>query len=109
MELARGSLRPRLQRGAPVKHFAPPAVDLLAQAVAQVRPLLDEALPIGQRARSFWAGVNAARDLGAIDVIEEEFTELALETRLMRDLGYHGRADVAHLIRWALLDRNPFC
>ncbi len=86
-----------------------PAVDLLAQAIARVRPHLDRSTPIGERARIFWAGVVAARDLAAVDVIEEEFTDLAQATGLIADLGPHGKVDAAHLIRWALIDQNPFC
>ena len=57
----------------------------------------------------FWAGVIAARDLAAVDVIEQEFTDLAQGTGLIADLGPSGKMDAAHLIRWALIDQNPFC
>jgi hypothetical protein len=84
------------------------AVDLLTQAIEYVRPLLAQSLPIKERCHDFWAGVVVARDLAAVDVIEREFTDLARQTALTRDLGWHGRATVAHLIRWGLLDLNPF-
>jgi hypothetical protein len=87
----------------------PPAVDLLAQAIDIVRPYLDRNLPIRQRASDFWAACVAARDLGAADVVEQEFLNLAKQTGLIRDLGPAGKDDVAHLIRSAFLDWNPFC
>jgi hypothetical protein len=87
----------------------PPAIDLLAQAIDQVRRRLDRSLPIGKRIRVFWAGVVAARDFGAADVVSEEFQQLARDTGLTADLEHHGEEDVAHVIRWALLDQNPFC
>ena len=89
-------------------HVWPPAVDLLARAIECVRPYLDRSLPIGVRARTFWAAVVASRDLAAVDVIEQEFLQLARDTGLADDLGRTGKEDIAHLVRWGLLDRNPF-
>jgi hypothetical protein len=86
-------------------HVCLPAVDLLAQAVEQIRPHLKRSLPIGQRARNFWAAAVAARDLGAADVVEEELMQLAGDTGLTAELG---KADVTHLIRSAFRDQNPF-
>jgi len=86
----------------------PPTVSLLAQATAYVRPHLDRSLPIGDRLRSFWAAVVAARDLGASDVVESEFLRLALDAGLAADLGHNAHEDLRHVIRWAMLDRNPF-
>jgi hypothetical protein len=87
----------------------PPAIDLLAQAVDQVRQRLDRSQAIGKRIRVFWAGVVAARDFGAADVVADEFEQLARDTGLTASLGYHGEEDIKHLIRWALVDQNPFC
>lgn len=84
------------------------AVDLLASAIEQVRPHLNRTMPIGQRIRDLWAGVIAARDLAATDVIETEFLALARETGLARDLGRHAAEDLQHVIRWASLNQNPF-
>jgi hypothetical protein len=61
----------------------PAAVDLLSRATDHVRPHLDRSNPLGERLRAFWAGVVAARDLGASDVAEEEFFQLAEETGLV--------------------------
>lgn len=92
-----------------MKHFAPPiAVDLLEQTVERARADLDRPLPLKQRARNFWSAVKAARDLGAGDVVEAEFAQLAAETGLSADLGRHGGETIEHLARWALLKRNPF-
>lgn len=85
-----------------------PAVGLLDQAMAYVRPHLDPSIPVCLRVRTLWAAVVAARDLGVSDVIEAEFIQLANDTELRRDLGRHADDDLHHVIRWALLDRNPF-
>jgi hypothetical protein len=85
-----------------------PATDRLARAIEHVRPDLNQALPIGERMRNLWAGVVASRDLAAADVIESEFLPLAHETGLARDLGRHADQDLRHIIRWAMLNQNPF-
>jgi hypothetical protein len=82
-------------------------VDLLSSALARVRPDLDRRLPIGERARAFWAAAVAARNLGSADVVRAELLDLARETGLTADL-VGGLEDVEHLIRWGFLDRNPF-
>ena len=87
-----------------MKHFAP-QTDLLTEATMRVRAALDEAAPLPKRARIFWAGVAASRNLGASDVIAEDYLALAEECGLVAELG---AATVAHLIRWGLLDRYPF-
>ena len=85
----------------------PTGIDLVTQAVDYVRTRLDRSSPIGERLRTLWAAVVAARDLGASDVVEEEFFRLARETGLVDDLGRRADADLRHVIRWAMLDRNP--
>jgi hypothetical protein len=90
-----------------MKHVPPLLViDLLTHAIEITRPYLDQSVPIGKRAQDFWAAVIAARDLSAADVIEREFTKLAQETGLTRELG---EDSVVHVIRFAFLDLNPFC
>jgi hypothetical protein len=81
---------------------------MVTQAVDCVRPLLDRSNPIGDRLRTLWAAVVAARDLGAIDVVEGEFLRLGRDTGLVADLGRRGDDDVQHIIHWAMLDQNPF-
>jgi len=85
-----------------------PAVDLLDQATAYVTPYFDPSIPVGDRLKNLWAAVVAARDLGASDVIEGEFIRLAHDTGLARALGHHAERDLRHVIRWAMLDQNPF-
>jgi hypothetical protein len=82
--------------------------DLVAQAIESVRPLLDHSIPVGDRLRNLWAAVVATRDLAACDIIEDEFMQLARDTQLLRDLGRHADNDIHHVIRWAMLDHNPF-
>jgi hypothetical protein len=90
-------------------HVSPPqAVDLLSQAIEFVKPHLDPSLPVTERLRTLWAAVFAARDLAASDVVEDEFLSLAMECALHRDLGYHAEEDLRHVIRWAMLGRDPF-
>jgi hypothetical protein len=84
------------------------AFDLLTAAVAQVRPRLECADTIGDRLRTLWAAVVAARDLGASDLVEDEFLRLAREAGLAADLGRHADADLRHVIHSAMLDINPF-
>jgi hypothetical protein len=84
------------------------SADLLAQAAYHIRPYLDRSKPVGERLRALWAAAVAARDLGASDVVEKEFFQLAEEAGLVVDLGYHALADLRHVIRWAILDQNPF-
>jgi hypothetical protein len=86
----------------------PPAFDLLAQAIERIRPYLNSTLAVAERIRDFWAGIVAARDRAAADVIEAEFMRLAQETGLARDLGWHANEDLHHVIRWAMLNRDPF-
>ena len=85
-----------------------PAIDLLEQGIEAMRPYLDSALPVTERIRNLWAGVAAARDLAAADVVEAEFIRLAQETGLARDLGRHAAEDLQHVIRWGLRNRDPF-
>jgi hypothetical protein len=82
--------------------------DLLTQAVVQVRPYLDRAIPVGDRVRNLWAGVIAAQGLGAADAVEEEFLRLSYETGLAADLGRHAAEDLRHVVSWAMRRMNPF-
>lgn len=91
-----------------VRYALPPA-DLLGQAIDYIKPTLaDRSIPLGARLRDLWAAVVAARDFAAGDVVQAEFETLAIETGLAAELGGRARDDVAHVIRWALLDQNPF-
>jgi hypothetical protein len=84
-------------------------LDLLSQAIMRVRPHLDRSVPVRDRIRIFWCGVVAARKLGASDVVTEEFTELARSSGLAADMARHGGDEgIAHVIRWGLLNRDPF-
>ena len=84
------------------------ATDLLAKAVRYVRPHLVGATTVSERVQILWAAVIAARDLGASNLIEDDFMRLALDVGLGRDLGRHSDETLRHVIRWGLVDRNPF-
>jgi hypothetical protein len=86
---------------------APAAADMLAEAIAYVRPRLLSG-GAGERVRTLWAGVAAARGLAATDVIETEFLALARDTGLATQLGRHADSDLRHVIRWAMIGMNPF-
>jgi hypothetical protein len=99
--------------------LAPAPVDLLAEAVEAVRPLL-RAGSTKERVRILWSAARSARGLATEDQIERAFLQLAIEVGLIDQSGYwtgedvrpdlrrHGRADVLHVLRWAALNRNPF-
>src|SRR5215467_2250659 len=92
---------------------APPAsvgasVDLLGRALARVLPRFDCMQPVQERLRTLWAGVAAARKFGAADVAGNAFTKLAITSVLKADLGAHADEHLRHVIRWGLLDRDPF-
>jgi hypothetical protein len=94
---------------AAAEHLPPAAaVDLLDKAVRHVRPILHLSTPVGERLRCLWAAVVAARDLGASDILQARFLKLARETDLFADLGRRAEEDLRHVIRWAMLNRNPF-
>ena len=86
----------------------PTGMDPVTQAASYVRPLMDRGRPVGERLRALWAAVVAARDFGASEVVEAKFLQLAHDTGLVADLGLHADKDLRHVIRWALLDQNPF-
>lgn len=85
-----------------------PPTDLLTQAVEIVRGELNPSLPVSENLRTIWAAAAAARDLGAVDVIETEFMALAQECGLYRELGHHAESTLHHIIRWAMLGQDPF-
>jgi hypothetical protein len=82
--------------------------DSLALVIKVVREQLSGESRIGTRIQILWAGVVVSRDIASADVIRQQFTRIARETDIVRDLGPHGEEDLAHVIRWGLLDRNPF-
>ena len=87
-------------------NFAP-AADMLAEAIAYVRPHLTRG-DISERLRCLWAGAKAASDLGGADVVEDEFLTLARDCGLVAELGCNADADLRHVIHSALLGWNPF-
>jgi hypothetical protein len=78
--------------------------DLLAQAVERTRRMLADA-PSNERVVVLWAAARAARHLGATDVVARAFVELAVEVNL---IDRHGRADIEHIVAWAVRGLNPF-
>jgi hypothetical protein len=68
----------------------------------------NRSVPLKIHLRLFWAYAKAARDLGASDVVEVEFLELARNTGLAADLGRHADEELRHVLRWAARGLNPF-
>jgi hypothetical protein len=90
---------------------AAPTTDMLAEAIGYVRSHLVRG-EIGARLRCIWAGAKAASDLGAADVIEQEFLTLAKESGIAADLRncpphpHDVEATLRHVIRWAMRGMN---
>jgi hypothetical protein len=100
-----------------VNHFVPPdPVDFLTRVIPLIKSDLDAADHLPTRARIFWAGVLAARDLGASDVVERDFWQLAFDAKLIwdqvdrkrRGVLPHSYETVGHLIRWGIRGWDPF-
>lgn len=87
---------------------APRVMSQLDEQLAKVRAMLNTPAPITARIRLLWAWAKNSRELSAADVIIAEFTRLAIETGVHADLGRHADEDLEHVLRWALLNRNPF-
>ena len=87
---------------------APRGVSLLDQAIAKVRPMLERPNPAAARIRLLWAAAKHARGFAAQDIVVDEFTKLAVETGLAAQLGRHADEDIAHVLAWAVLGKNPF-
>ena len=99
----------------------PPAVALLERAIERVRPMLmDENKTTKERTRILWAAVKRSCNLGAWDVVQDEFMNRAVDVNLIDQQGRwvgadvrdsvrrHGGEDVLHAIYWALRGANPF-
>ena len=98
---------------------APQVVDLLEPVIERLRPRL----LIGttkERTRALWAAALTARNLATEDVVHDRFIRLAIEIGLIDRRGYwlgddvrssirrHGKEDIAHVLRMAARNRNPF-
>jgi hypothetical protein len=84
------------------------AVDLLTQVIAGLRPLLDRKTSAKERLITLWSFVIESRALGAIDVLEEAFRDVARDSGLIADLGRHGAEDLEHVLQWGLRGFDPF-
>jgi hypothetical protein len=84
------------------------STDLLTQVINQLRPHLARSIPLPERLRTFWAVALESRNLGASDVVIDDFMRVAAETGLTADLGRHGVEDIAHTIDWAMRGLDPF-
>jgi hypothetical protein len=89
-----------------------PPVDLLADAIGIARQYLDREHSLPKRAKIFWTAVAVARHLAASDVIHDEFFQLAVDCGLLAEFErappYAAGETIEHLIRWGLLDQDPF-
>jgi hypothetical protein len=81
---------------------------LLTQVISQLPPMLARDIPIRERIVIIWAVIVESRDLGASDVVEDDFRCIAAETQLIADLGRHGHEDFEHVLRAGMRGWNPF-
>ena len=99
--------------------WSPVAIDLLEEAIDSARPMLLTG-PTKARVRILWAAARGARQLAAEDQVHAAFLRLAVEVNLIDRRGYwtgndvradlrrYGRQDIAHILTWAMRNRNPF-
>jgi hypothetical protein len=85
-----------------------PPVDLLTQAIELVRPHLERSKPLEERIKTYWAAIAAANNLAAVDVLREDFLQLAHDSGLAADIKQHTDLSLEQILRWGLLRRNPF-
>jgi hypothetical protein len=81
---------------------------LLTQVIDRLRPLLARDIAVRERIVDIWSVIVESRDLGASDVVADDFRRVAAETRLIADLGRHGHEDFEHVLRAGLRGWNPF-
>jgi hypothetical protein len=81
---------------------------LLTKVINKLRPLLDRSVPVRERILIFWSVVAESRDLAALDRVESDFRDLAIEVGLVADLGRNGADDLEHVLQWGLHGFNPF-
>jgi hypothetical protein len=82
--------------------------NLVIEITAHLSRKLHRELPAAARLKILWAHAEAVKDAAPKQQIQQAFLNLAGQCGLIGDLGYHGRADVRHVLGWALLGRNPF-
>ena len=87
--------------------------DLLSQAIATLRPMLDRKRPARDRVRILWAAVKNARSFAAAEILAAEFFRLADDCGLVADLEdrrrrLSGEVTVRHVVDWGLRGFNPF-
>jgi hypothetical protein len=82
--------------------------DLVIEITAHLDQELRRELPAAARLKILWALADAVKDAAPKQQIQHAFLALAEQCELVTDLGYHGRADVRHVLGWGLLGRNPF-
>jgi hypothetical protein len=82
--------------------------ELVAQITAHLANELHRDIPVSVRIKKFWARAEALRSAVPHEQIRQAFLAIAGRSGLITDLGYHGRADVRHVLDWALRGRIPF-
>src|SRR6266481_2259405 len=82
--------------------------DMLTQVIERLRPYLVRDIPVKERLLTFWSFVVESRGLGASDIVEEDFREVAHDCGLIADLGRNGTEILEHVLQWGLRGLNPF-
>jgi hypothetical protein len=83
-------------------------IDVVAEITAHLAQEMRRESPVAERLRLFWARAESVRDAAPHEKIKKAFLDLAERSGLVSDLGYYGRADVRHVLDWALRGRIPF-
>jgi hypothetical protein len=81
---------------------------IITRVIDRLRPLLAHNVSVRQRIVEIWSVIVASRDLGASDIVADDFRRVAEESRLIADLGRHGRQDFEHVLRSGMCGWNPF-
>jgi hypothetical protein len=82
--------------------------DLLSQVIDELRPHLARNMLVRERLVTFWSFVVESRNLGATDVVQDDFRGVAHDCGLVADLGRNGAEFVEHVLQWGLRGFNPF-
>jgi hypothetical protein len=67
--------------------------------------------PVKLRLRLFWEAARAARGKAPDEELRRAFLERARTSGLIdavHAVSHHGRADVGHVLRWALQNKDPW-
>jgi hypothetical protein len=83
-------------------------IDVVAEITALLIQEIQREVSVAERLTLFWARAESVRDAAPHEKIKKAFVDLAERSGLVSDLGFYGRADVHHVLDWALRGSIPF-